>query len=181
MLITSGYIKTCHDENRRGGIRDLYIANGEQITAFTPHATNHQYTAVVMDSSAQWYKFEFERGEGEFSWEDSNENGSSAITTTIEIFIPKMEKVKAAALEALRTSCSVVCIVRDYNGNAWTLGWDEFLEADAEMKAVVNGGTGRALSDPNRYTLQLTGMQTELPRAFTGIITTPQGVVNLQD
>lgn len=181
MLITSGIIKTCYDENRRGGVKDLYVANTQQITSFTPDATDHEYTAVTMDGSAQWYKFEFERGEAEFSWEDSNENGSSQVTATVEAFIPKMEKVKAAALEALRNSCALVVIVRDFNLNAWLVGWDEFLEDQAEIKAVVNGGSGRLLTDPNRFILQLTGTQTELPRAFTGSIPTPQGVINLQD
>ena len=149
-LINSGYLKSCNDENRRGGIKDIYITNATQITSFTPDGTDHEYTAVTMDGTAQWYKYEFERREAEYTSEDSNENGSSEIAHTINMFLPKMEKVKAASVEALRTSCDVVVIYTDFNNKSWVIGWDEFLESEAALRVTANAGSGRALQDPNR-------------------------------
>ncbi len=177
-LITSGYLKTCEDENRSGGIKRVYISNASQITSFTPGATEHEYTAVVMDGTAQWFRYDFEKREAEYTWEDNNENGSSEITHTVNLFLPKMEKTKATELEALRQSCDVVVIYQDFNNQAFVVGWDQFLEDEAALRPLVNGTSGRALTDANRYDLTMGGTSRELAREFNGIISTPQGLIN---
>ena len=45
--ITTDVLISCSDENRRGGIKAVYVINKDDIVSFTPNATNQSYTAVT--------------------------------------------------------------------------------------------------------------------------------------
>ena len=56
--ITDDILLACTDENRRGGIKRLFVANVENITSFTA-GSEHDYTAVTMDTSSDvFYEIE---------------------------------------------------------------------------------------------------------------------------
>lgn len=174
--LTNNISLTCDDENRRGGMRRIWVANKTNITSFTPHATNHEYTNVIMDSTADvWYEIqaEFER-KGQSS-EGSTENGSALMSTTITIFIPLVEKTKALAIQQLFESCKVAMIYSDYNENAFVKGYDEFLKLDAAMKVNVTETQEEGLQGVNGYLLTFTGKSAEIAREYSGTISTSTG------
>lgn len=173
----------CGDKNRRGGIKRIFYQDITNVTSFTTGATDHEYTAVTMDSTGDlWFEIEGQIFEKELSWESSNENGSAVFENVLDVIIPKLEKAKAATLQSIVESCELVFIIETYNetttpGNniAIVMGFDELLGTDAGMRANVNGGSGRALQDPNAYTLNATGQSAEIPRIFSGTIELSQG------
>jgi hypothetical protein len=176
--LTNNISLTCDDENRRGGMRKMWVANKTNITSFTAHSTNHEYTNVVMDSTADvWYEIqaEFER-KGQNS-EGSTENGSALMSTTITVFVPLVEKTKALAIQELFESCKVAMIYSDYNSKAFVKGYDEFLKLDAAMKVNVTETQEEGLQGANGYTLVFTGKSAEIAREYSGTISTSAGSV----
>lgn len=175
-------ILACGDKNRRGGIKRFFYQDITNVTSFAAGATDHEYTAVTMDSTADlWFEIEGQIFEKELTSESTNENGSAVFENTLEIFVPKLEKAKAATLQSIVESCELVFIIETYNetaaGNniAVVMGFDELLGTDAGMKANVSSNTGRTLQDPNLYTLSATGQSAEIPRIFSGTIELSQG------
>lgn len=176
--LTNDISLTCNDENRRGGMRRIWLANKTNITSFTPHASNHEYTNVVMDSTADvWYEIEAEFERKGYNSEGSTENGSSLMAPVITLFIPKIEKTKALAIQQLFESCKVAMIFSDYNGAAHVRGYDEFLKLDAAMKVNVSEVMEEGLQGANGYTLTFTGKTSEVMREYSGTISTSAGTV----
>ena len=59
--ISTDILISCNDENRRGGIKNIYVLNKDDITSFTASTDDHSYTAVVLaDTDAVWYEIEGE-------------------------------------------------------------------------------------------------------------------------
>lgn len=171
-LITQGVTIVCEDRNRRGGIAKLFLVNVDEIASFTPGGgPDHEYTDVVMSPTAAiFFEFQFEEFEAEHTSETTAERGAPVITHTIDAHIPKMEKVKAGALQAAVDSCKVVAIYENFNGNKFVIGFDEILKDKSALRGAVSEGSGRAMEDPNGYTLTLIGKSGELAREFTGTI-----------
>jgi hypothetical protein len=92
---------------------------------------------------------------------------------TIEARIPKLDKTKALALQALFTSCKVVAIVETYistgtYNQALVIGWDELLGRDAALNCAVSTTLEAELQGQNAYTLTMNGKSGELNREYVG-------------
>lgn len=168
---------TCADENRRGGIKRVFLANADKIASFTAHGSNHSYTAVTMDSTAdEWFEVQGEFEKKVLTGEGSIENGSSVSTNTLTIHVPKIEKVKGNAIQELFNSCKVVAIVETYTDTgtykqALVIGYDDILGLDAGLRMSVNQSVEGELQGLNGYDLTFTGKSAEVFREFVGAIT----------
>lgn len=180
--LTLDILITCDDENRRGGIKSLYVANRTTVTSFTPDVTDHEYTAVVMDASTDnWFEIQGDDEAISYNAEGSKENGSSMQESVIEAQIPKLEKTKAKAVNQLFQSCKVIAIIETYATDsagvniAFVIGFDEVLGLDAALEANVTSTVEAELQGLNAYILALNGKQAEVARQFTGSIDLNQG------
>lgn len=168
MSLSSGLTIACTDERRRGGVKTLWLTERDNVTDFTAGG-DHEYTDVTLTgTTVQFYKFEFTDFTGGFGSEGSSENGSDSQEVSGEFHVPKMGKVKAAALQCLKSSCKVIAIYEDYNSKFFVAGFDEILEEKAALEAAINELGGTELQDENGYVILLTGQSAELQREFTG-------------
>lgn len=171
MALTTGINIGCSDENRRGGIKTLWITERDNVdttSGFTA-GTDHDYTAVALTSTAvKFYKFEFDSFTGDFNTEASAENGSKVLAISGDFKVPKQEKVKAKVLQELFNTCKVIVIAEDFNQKFFVYGYDEFLEHSGAMIVTVSSVTGKGLQDESGYTIAFEGQMAELPREFTG-------------
>lgn len=171
MALSSGLTVACADENRRGGIKRLWITERDNVTDFTVGAS-HDYSAVTLTgTTVMFYLFEFDDFKGGLTSEGSIENGSNLQDKTLEFSVPKMTKAKAATLQTLFDTCKVIAVIEDFNGLTWVAGYDETLEEKAALRANITENMGTDLQDANGYTLTLTGRSAELTREFTGSTT----------
>jgi len=169
MSISSGLTIACDDENRRGGVKTLWLTERVNIVDFTPGVSDHEYTAVELTGTpVQFYKFDFTDFSGGAGSEGSIENGSDSQAVSLEFHIPKMDKIKATTLNCLKQSCKVVAIYEDFNKKFFVAGFDEVIEEKAALEVAVNELGGTALQDENGYVILLTGEAADLQREFTG-------------
>lgn len=176
--ISTDILFSCSDENRRGGIKRVFVINKDDIDTFTLSGTDHSYTAVTtVATSDVWYEIEGEIEAKSFSSEGSRENGSIAYENTLEVFSPKMEKVKAQGINAYIQSCGLVVIFETYNketseNKAFVLGYDEIMGTDAHVDAIANEVLEAEVQGQNGYTVTFAGMGAELKYEFVGSIET---------
>ena len=178
--ITTDILISCTDENRRAGIKRIFVINKDDITSFTEStvATEFAYTAVTLeDTDAVWYEIEGELETKSYGSEGSRENGSISYETTLEVFAPKMEKLKAAGINSYVESCGLVVIFETYNKSgaenvSFVLGWDEIMGKDAAVDAIANEILEAELQGQNGYTVTFAGKQAQPLREFVGSITT---------
>lgn len=176
--LTNNIVLTCDDENRRGGIRKMWLANKTNIDSFTAGVGVHTYTAVTMDTTADlFYEVQAEFETTSYTSEGSIENGSALKATTVTARLPKLEKTKALAIQQLFESCKVVMIMSDYNSKAFVIGYDEFLKLDGALKVNVTEGLEEGLQGNNGYTLTFTGKAAEVAREYTGTISVSSGTI----
>ena len=176
--ITTDILLSCADENRRGGIKRVFVANKDDITSFTASTDDHSYTAVTLEATDDvWYEIEGELEAKSFTSEGSRENGSISYDTSLEVFVPKMDKLKAKGLNEYVEGCGLVIIFETYNketteNKAFVLGWDEIMEKDAAVDAIVNEVLEGELQGQNGYTATFAGKQAQILREFVGTIDT---------
>ena len=174
----------CDSENRRGGIKRIFVANRENITSFTAGSLQ-DYTAVTMDATSDvFFEIQTDDQGASYNAEGSIENGSSMQEHTIEARIPKLDKTKAFALQQLFTSCKVVAIFETYTSTgtynqAFVVGYDELLGSDAALRANVTTTLEEGLQGLNAYILTMNGMGGEVAREYVGSIdSNASGTVN---
>lgn len=179
MAISSDIIVTCDDENRRGGIKRLFVIDQTQVADFTAGALQ-DYVGVTVNTPASdfFQEIQFDEFGCSYTAEASKENGSSTREYTIEAVIPKLDKVKALVLQELFTSCKLIVIAETFisTGNdnqAFVIGFDEILGASAALTAAVGSTVEAELSGQNAYTLTMTGKGAEVEREFIGAIPIP--------
>ena len=176
--ISTDVLISCTDENRRGGIKRIFIINKDDISSFTASTADHSYTAVTTATTSDvWYEIEGELEAKSYTSEGSRENGSVSYDTSIEVFVPKMEKVKAKGLNEYVQSCGLVAIIETYNkatsdNIAFVVGWDSIMGKDAALDAIGNEVIEGALQGQNGYNLTLAGKQAEFVYEFVGSIET---------
>ena len=49
--ISTDILISCNDENRRGGIKRVFVINKDDVTTFTASTDNHSYTAVTLSTT----------------------------------------------------------------------------------------------------------------------------------
>src|SRR3990172_6670630 len=123
MALTIGTKNPC--EIRSGGLVKLFLANVEDVTSFT--LTGALYSAVTMVITKVFFEFEFEQDTAEIRETVSRENGSSKVVHEIEFFVPKLTQANSDVLQQLleQSSCGVLAIAEDANGNKWVTGYSE--------------------------------------------------------
>lgn len=167
----------CESENRRGGIKRIFVINRENVTSFTAGVLQ-DYTAVTLDATSDvFFEVQIDDESGSMIAEGSRENGSSLQEHTVEAMIPKLDKTKAFTLQQLFTSCKVIVIVETYistgtYNQAFVVGYDEILGSDAALRANVTTTLEAELQGQNAYTLTMTGKSGEVAREFVGNIDT---------
>lgn len=169
MAITKGHEVVCCDRNRRGGLKNIWLMEKDNMTAATYVAATNSYSSFV---TALAYKFDFERGTGGFNANASRENGSTIITVELIFYIPKVTPAVNLVLDELAQSCGLIAVVETYADDCnspaavyrFVLGYDEIFEYDAYLEFTTGEETtGLALQDANGTNITLTGEQAEYP------------------
>ena len=90
-----------------------------------------------------------------------NENGSTYVTTSLNLVFARMDAAKRLEMNAL-AQADLVALVKDANGIVWFLGYD-----DAVTMSAGGGETGTARGDNNSYTTTLQDQSAEFPYTVT--------------
>ncbi|WP_418981690.1 hypothetical protein [Alistipes sp.] len=138
-----------------GGIREVYIANAEDVTGKT--LTDGIVTAITLAKAAEgaatakYKKYLFRKGTGSMTSTLNVDaaNGVNYVSTELVLQFAKMETAKRIEIAALAVG-ELSVIVKDSNGKYWMLGYDEPVTASAG-----DGSTGTAVTDANKYGITL--------------------------
>lgn len=140
-----------------GGIAEVYIVNFDEVTAIT--TSSNQVSAITMASGKKFKGYLFRKNGAELkSTPNVNpENGSAYVTSVLDMYFAKMETLKRVEMNAILLG-QMRAIVKDYNGKFWLLGKDAPVYCSGG-----DSGTGKAMSDANGYSIQVTDESAEFP------------------
>ena len=168
-IITSGIDLLCADLARSGGLKEIHLANIDDVTTFT--LAGGLYTSVTMVGGKVFFKFEFERDTAEWRETVSKENRSVLVTEELEFFEPKPNQSRRDILQCIAESCGLIAIVTTFNGESWVIGFTEASGKDRPLELVTDTQlTGKALTDLNGTTIILGTTDKEKALTFTGTI-----------
>lgn len=130
------------------GIRTVYFANFENVSAMTESATN-VITGITMSSSTKFYTFDLRRETAQYNEaiQSSIQNGTLFYEGTLAIFLEKAQTSVRNQIQLL-AKAKLMAIILDKNGQYWLLGRTNGLD--------LSGGNvdwGKASGDANGYTL----------------------------
>ena len=177
MALSSGHQVICCDRNRRGGLKNIWLVESDQVSAETVAAG-----IVTVFTTTAAYQFDFDRGTAGFSANAARENGSTIITVELEFYIPKVTSEVAQNLDELARSCGLFAIVETYADDCgdpavtykFVLGYDEIFEKTAYLEfASGEMTTGVGLQDANGTAIKLSGEQGEYPLEISAAMTEP--------
>ena len=184
MAIDNGLQVTCSDLQAVGGIRQIIVADIDEINTVTT-AANHSYSALTSTSGA-CARFEFKNEAASLAINATKENGSTSFECVLSWYIPSLQGSAFEQLKDLQDAC-IVAVVELNSGTKLAIGISETYASQGvnatpwdRNQTYANlsgfeGNTGSAYSDENGITVTLTARQFELPREYTGAITVAAG------
>jgi len=175
-LLTAGFSKVC--AANAGGVKNVWLANRDDIAAAGFTLTSGQYSAVTMEATKVFFKYEFDEDTAEFRPSGTFENNTILVNSEIEMGMSGLSTLMMARLqEMLEVSpCGMVAIVEDSNSVKWVVGYSENFPTNSStqgrpLKArTLEGTTGKALSDSNIATVILGSNNNSMPLVFTGTV-----------
>lgn len=153
----SGIAAAC--ETNVGGIREVYIANYDDVTEIEIDATSNMIDTITMDTGKKFYKYLFKKNTSSLT---STLNvdptaGVNFVQSDLALVFAKQETTKRMEIAKLSLG-ELRVIVKDANGKFWFLGYEEFVSATA---GTAETGVNR--TDGNRYTITLTDYSSSYP------------------
>ena len=142
-----------------GGVREVYIANYDDVSAVTLDETSNMIKTITMADSAKFKKYAFKKNTSSMTSTLNVDpaNGINFVQTDLSLVFAKQETVKRMEIAKLSLG-ELRVIVLDANGKYWFLGKEEFVSATA---GTAETGTNR--SDGNRYSITLTDYSASYP------------------
>tara|TARA_R110002167_G_scaffold44747_4_gene134583 strand:- start:3262 stop:3828 length:567 start_codon:yes stop_codon:yes gene_type:complete len=180
MAITKGHEVLCCDRNRRGGLKNIWLMDKDNVTATT--VADNIYTTFT---STNVFQFDFDRYTGQFNANATRENGSTVVSVELIFYIPKVTPAVNSTLDDLASSCGLIAICESYADDCaataatykFVLGYDEIFEAQAYLDFTSGEETtGAALQDANGATVTLSGDAAMYPLGLSATMTAPVGV-----
>ena len=153
----SGIAAAC--ETNVGGIREVFIANYDDVTAIEVDETSHMIDTITMDTGKKLLKYFFKKNTSSLT---STLNvdptaGVNFVQSDLALVFAKQETTKRMEIAKLSLG-ELRVIVKDANGKYWFLGQEEFVSATA---GTAETGVNR--TDGNRYTITLTDYSSSYP------------------
>lgn len=153
----SGIAAAC--ETNVGGIREVYIANYDDVTDIEVDSTSNMIDTITMDTGKKFYKYLFKKNTSSLT---STLNvdptaGVNFVQSDLALVFAKQETTKRMEIAKLSLG-ELRVIVKDANGKFWFLGFEEFVSATA---GTAETGVNR--TDGNRYTITLTDYASSYP------------------
>jgi hypothetical protein len=182
MSLSGDLLLACNEQNR-ASVSRIFLIEACKIDSFTAATTNHSFTAVTTDSSAdKWYEYEGEFETKGFNMEGANENGTATFTNTLEAKVFGLDKTKLKRLQDMINARKIVAVFESTNKvstnkRAFVIGWDDILGVDAAAKPNVNGVIEANLDGDNSLTFILTAKHAELIREYVGTIAANSGTI----
>lgn len=172
MSLSQGYSQPC--ESNSGGGLTLHIANKDDVSTFT--LLGEDYSAILMNGGAVFFKYEFEQESIVALSEGTRENNSLMYENTITFLLSKISSIQRKAIQDIIDSslCGVIAIIEDTNGVKQVFGFSQTLGKEYPMK--ISGDTtttGQALGDANGSTVVLLAKGTEKARILLNSVTIP--------
>lgn len=152
-------LNTICKESSFGGIKEVYVALYDDVSAVTVDNSSNTITGITMvDSGVTFHQYKLLKSTGGLtSTLNTSETSTSYFTNEVTLQFMKMETKKRLEIMALMMAACVV-IVKDANNKYWYLGKDNYVECSAGSAT-----TGTAASDANHYELTLSDTSAELP------------------
>lgn len=153
----SGIAAAC--ETNVGGIREVFIANYDDVTAIEVDATSNMIDTITMDTGKKFKKYFFKKNTSSLT---STLNvdptaGVNFVQSDLALQFAKQETTKRMEIAKLSLG-ELRVIVKDANGKYWFLGQEEFVSATA---GTAETGVNR--TDGNKYTITLTDYSSSYP------------------
>ena len=142
-----------------GGVREVYIANYDDVSAVTLDETSNMIKTITMADTAKFKKYAFKKNTSSMTSTLNVDpaNGVNFVQTDLTVVFAKQETVKRMEIAKLSLG-ELRVIVLDANGKYWFLGKEEFVSATS---GTAETGTNR--QDGNRYSIVLTDYSSSYP------------------
>lgn len=159
-------------EGNIGGVKKVWLANYvDGAVAYEQDSSTASTAGVITGftsgaSSVTWYEYNFRKNTASMtSTLNVNDNGSSYVSTELNMIFSRMAADKRAAVVALVLS-DAMAIVEDCNGARWFLG-----ETNPVNVSAGTGETGQQKADNNAYSVTLTDDNDRFPRQMADNVT----------
>jgi len=160
--LINGLDKSCF--NNAGGVNKIYIADFENVTAFTTGTASAPLIGdwidgITMAGVTQFYEIKTNKNVCNFTEDAAIDmtNGTTFFNQVVNIVLSRRETTKRDFIEKLTAGQKqLVLIVLDSNGNYWYFG-----QVEGAYVTAITGGSGTAKADANGYTITLTAMESE--------------------
>lgn len=131
-------------ERNSGGLHELYVGDLDDVTAITENTSTWKVTAATVDTAP--VQIEIKRKTSNYTEEEAEDfvNGSSLVTTTVNIKHHRRSGLKSRALDIIgKGQRYLYALMKDANGVWW-------YRSHLQLQSV-GGGSGTERADGSNY------------------------------
>lgn len=156
-----GIVQDC--EGNLGGVSEVWLINHDSVSAATASTevsglSVDMVTGITVATGASFVKFYVRKNTSSMtSTLNVNDNGSTYVTTELNLVFARMDAVKRMEMNALAKE-DIAALVKDANGTWFYLGYDNPVTSNAG-----SGETGVQKSDNNQYSSTLLDDSNDYP------------------
>ena len=155
----NGIVRGC--EANIGGIKVVYIAPIQDVSALTFDSGTTEVTAISMVSGKKFKEYNFRKNTGSLTKTlNVTDEGGNYVSTELSLRFSRMETSKRMEMRALALN-EMVVLVKDANDKIWILG--DPAKDEAVTASAGGGETGTNREDSNAYTITLSCESAEWP------------------
>lgn len=154
-LLSAGVTRSCGFQF--GGLKKVYLANFEEVSALGYSGTTCQtITGVTMTSTgATWYEFEYEPNTAQKLEELVAGAVSRFVNQTLNMRLANITQAKKCVLDELAVASGLAVIVQDMQDIYWFMG--EPTKSAGLRATVLSIDSGTAQADDASATITLVG------------------------
>lgn len=158
-----GIVQDC--AGNLGGVAEVWLINRDSVSAVTTGVTEINgfsgvpvVSAITLATGASFVKYFVRKNTSSMnSTLNVNDNGSTYVTTELNLVFARMDAQKRLEMNALAKE-EMAALVKDANGTWFYLGYDNPVTSSAGT-----GETGTQKADNNQYTSTLLDDSTDYP------------------
>ncbi len=152
-LLSAGVTRDCGFQF--GGLKKVYLANFEEVSAVAYSGTSYVISGVTMTSTgATWYEFEYEPSTGQKLEELVAGAVSRFVNQTLNMKLANVTQAKKLILDEL-ANATLSVIVQDMQDTYWFMG--EPTKSAGLRVTVMTVDSGMAQADDASVTITMIG------------------------
>lgn len=156
-----------------GGVKSVALIERSGLGSFDLDPADNSYSGVSINARGGFTLLRFAEGAARYDEVCRRENGTVAVTHSIEFVMDKMDRESYGLLREIASAslCGLVAVITTAGGSSFVVGYSEELLDERPLRLYeAESSSGEKYTDNSGVTIRLRSKDISKARTFTGTL-----------